>query len=323
MIVEHTPQLIVQENHYYPFGMNLRGIEKVGKPSHKYLYNGKEKHEEFGLNWLSYGQREYDPAIGRFNRVDRFAEKYQDFNPYNYTNNNPISRIDINGDSIWTTTDVKIQKFSNGTSFATVTETIHIRGKILDLIRSPEKSKSSDLAKNVQAKLNGLVVSSTKGSVKKVIKFDADIKGAKTMSDVKDTDHLVVMVDDVKGKADPKLGGGSSAGVGRFGWMIAYVEEGNKSWTTETVIHELGHNMNLEHTNESGNFMSYDSKRGHFSFGQLNSVVTDAKNKRLNLGQNHVHRARPATHSSSTNREAYYRSVKRGEKYPLPIGQER
>ncbi|WP_299464622.1 RHS repeat-associated core domain-containing protein [uncultured Microscilla sp.] len=99
--VDFTPQLIVQENHYYPFGMGLSGIEKVGKPNHKYLYNGKEKQEAFGLNWLSYGQREYDPAIGRFNRVDRFAENYYGFSSYQYGANDPIKHIDVNGGSLW------------------------------------------------------------------------------------------------------------------------------------------------------------------------------------------------------------------------------
>jgi hypothetical protein len=40
-------------------------------------------------------------AVARFLRPDRFAHKYYDLSPYNYTGNNPINRIDINGDSIW------------------------------------------------------------------------------------------------------------------------------------------------------------------------------------------------------------------------------
>lgn len=42
----------------------------------------------------------YDPTIGRFNRIDRFSEKYTSLSPYQYGANNPISNIDINGDSI-------------------------------------------------------------------------------------------------------------------------------------------------------------------------------------------------------------------------------
>ncbi|WP_053337435.1 RHS repeat-associated core domain-containing protein [Microscilla marina] len=100
MVVEHTPQLIVQENHYYPFGMNLRGIEKVGKPEHRYLYNGKEKQEEFGLNWIDYGARFYDAQLGRWHGVDELSEKYHATSPYAYVVNNPLKFIDPNGKEI-------------------------------------------------------------------------------------------------------------------------------------------------------------------------------------------------------------------------------
>jgi hypothetical protein len=36
--------------------------------------------------------------VGRFGVIDRFVEKYFDLNWYQYTANNPINFIDINGD---------------------------------------------------------------------------------------------------------------------------------------------------------------------------------------------------------------------------------
>ncbi|TAF63627.1 MAG: hypothetical protein EAZ55_13645 [Cytophagales bacterium] len=92
--------LIAQENHYYPFGMNTVGIEKKGEPNHQYQYNSKEKQEDFDLGWLDYGWRNYDATIGRFLRIDRFAEKYYDLTPYQYCANNPVLFIDVNGDSL-------------------------------------------------------------------------------------------------------------------------------------------------------------------------------------------------------------------------------
>jgi len=49
---------------------------------------------------LAYQWRDYDPAIGRFGKVDRFAEKYYDQSPYHFIRNNPIFFKEIKGDSI-------------------------------------------------------------------------------------------------------------------------------------------------------------------------------------------------------------------------------
>lgn len=64
-----------------------------------YKYNGKEEQEETG--WYDYGARMQDPWLGRFFAEDRFAEKYYDLSPYQYGRNNPISFVDINGDSTY------------------------------------------------------------------------------------------------------------------------------------------------------------------------------------------------------------------------------
>ncbi len=72
----------------------------VGTENNYQTYQGKEDEKELGKNTYAFGWRDYDPAIGRFNKVDRFAEKYQSMTPYHFSGNNPIFFREIKGDSI-------------------------------------------------------------------------------------------------------------------------------------------------------------------------------------------------------------------------------
>lgn len=63
-------------------------------------FNGKElqKDGEFGsLTHYDYGFRIYNPSIGRFLNVDPLADQRSWLTPYNYVQNNPITRIDPDG----------------------------------------------------------------------------------------------------------------------------------------------------------------------------------------------------------------------------------
>jgi RHS repeat-associated protein len=64
--------IVVQETHYDPWGLELAGIGYVADPAKesKFTYNGKEKQDQFGLGWLDYGARGYDPTTSRWWQID-------------------------------------------------------------------------------------------------------------------------------------------------------------------------------------------------------------------------------------------------------------
>ena len=77
--------------------MNMEGNWNGAAGSNKYQYNGKEWNDDFGLGLNDYGARFYDPAIARWTAVDPLGEMRANVTPYQYVQNNPMSRIDPTG----------------------------------------------------------------------------------------------------------------------------------------------------------------------------------------------------------------------------------
>jgi RHS repeat-associated protein len=112
---------ILDETHYYPFGLKHNGysatqqmikgaaggtvaivpVVNSGDVTFKYRYSGKEEQDELGLNMYDFGARNYDAAIGRWMNMDPLAEKYYSKTTYNYCANNPMYFIDPDGRSMW------------------------------------------------------------------------------------------------------------------------------------------------------------------------------------------------------------------------------
>jgi RHS repeat-associated protein len=106
---------ILEENHYYPFGLKHSNynvdkadfekdetgffaiLKPVERSEFQYKYNGKEFQDELNLNWYDYQARNYDPALGRWLSIDPKAHLRSWMSPYNFVQNNPINRVDPDG----------------------------------------------------------------------------------------------------------------------------------------------------------------------------------------------------------------------------------
>jgi RHS repeat-associated protein len=101
------PGPLVEEYHYYPFGLRIDAISSAAYPSSAYYqnmarFNGKalntkELKDGRGLEFHDFGARLYDAQIGRWQSMDPLAGKFAGNTPYSFAVNNPVKFIDPNG----------------------------------------------------------------------------------------------------------------------------------------------------------------------------------------------------------------------------------
>lgn len=102
--VVHTRGPILEETHYYPFGLTMAGISSKAATTleTKIKFNGYEQQsKEFsdgsGLEWYDYKHRFYDNQIGRFFTQDGLAHEYVYYSPYQFAGNEVPNAIDLDG----------------------------------------------------------------------------------------------------------------------------------------------------------------------------------------------------------------------------------
>jgi RHS repeat-associated protein len=96
--VTHERGRLIEENHYYAFGLKIAGISSraAEKPATRYGYQGRysEALEELEAGYNEFSLRTYDPQIGRWLQVDPVD---QVASPYNGMDNDPVNNSDPSG----------------------------------------------------------------------------------------------------------------------------------------------------------------------------------------------------------------------------------
>ncbi len=94
---------LLEETHYYPYGLTMAGISAnalkgMNYPENRKKYNGIELTKDLDLNVYDAQFRNLDPQIGRWNQVDPKIESMEMWSPYASNYDNPIRFNDFLGD---------------------------------------------------------------------------------------------------------------------------------------------------------------------------------------------------------------------------------
>ncbi|MDA9316381.1 hypothetical protein N9Q58_00515, partial [Polaribacter sp.] len=182
---------IIEESSYYPFGLQHKGYNNVvssngNSTAQKFGYNGKEKQEELGLDWLDYGWRNYDPSIARFNKIDRFAEKYENHTPYHYAANSPLLFKDVQGDSLVVVTLRGLNSVNSTPKNRNYLVDERIAGNVVGFVNKAQKRFSGLTVNNIFRAVPSSSIKTGNTTAKKLSRHQAgfaiDLNGVKSLS---------------------------------------------------------------------------------------------------------------------------------------------
>lgn len=100
-VTHHTGPLL-EETHYYPFGLTMAGISSKAMTDiaeNKHKFNGIEEMLDLGINQYDAFFRNLDPQLGRWRQID--PKPSLNTSPYSAMSNNPILYSDFLGDTTW------------------------------------------------------------------------------------------------------------------------------------------------------------------------------------------------------------------------------
>ncbi|WP_162946178.1 DUF6443 domain-containing protein [Chitinophaga barathri] len=100
LVVITNPGPVLEETHYYPFGLTMAGISSraIYNPINKnQLFQGQPLDDDLGLNWYGFKWRNHDPQIGRFIQVDPLSEKYVHNSTYAFSENKVTAHVELEG----------------------------------------------------------------------------------------------------------------------------------------------------------------------------------------------------------------------------------
>jgi RHS repeat-associated protein len=137
--VSHVRGRILEETHYYPYGIMMAGISSkalnFGSPANKMnKFQNQEYNDDLGINGYEFKYRVDDPQLGRFWQVDPLADKYVYNSTYAFSENQIVAHVELEGKEKKLVTSFPSDRVERMKKYFADNATKHADGKADDCI---------------------------------------------------------------------------------------------------------------------------------------------------------------------------------------------
>lgn len=263
-------------------------LNQFGDKAYRYGFNGKEG--DFSVknvtgSSIDFGDRVYDPRIGKWMSIDSKASKYPNLSPYHFTGNNPIKFVDYDGNDY----GVKV----NHTNKTIIIKATYI-AKHKD-VANATSSANKWMAQNGRFQY---VIGKGKDAVVYDVKFDITVVDASTLPNPNNTTEYAVTQEAIKNDktgelntyeetsmGDPSLYGNQGVSEDERGdnkGIYKVVVGHGQQKKRKTGSHEMGHTLGIGHwvkgLMRSGKYRADDERE--ITTGNVGQILKNA-----NIGQ--------------------------------------
>ncbi len=216
---------------YYPYGLTWQQAERpIG--TNTYLFTGKEWQAQDGVDLYDFGARFYQPRFGKWLSIDPLAEEYMGISPYAYCGNDPVNRVDPDGQA-------SKKVINNRTNTITILQNLYATGSYYN-----DAKRSADFWN----RQTGLHYTDDTGRTYQV-RFKLSVRNVINP-------HKEAVADDMGNSyqinqiEQNNTTGDSEVFINGFAKRQKYITVDPSRVNTDTGAHEIGHTLHMEHVSE-------------------------------------------------------------------------